>query len=95
MTSNKSALPVEDSTDEEEQSKEETPSSNTQNEETNSQASSEKNEDTSERISTSQIIEIEDPIMELIDLTDELEDKRDAKRGNYIISDTLNSFNPL
>lgn len=74
----KSALPVEDSSEDEDRRNEEsniTPNEDNQN-------TQEKTEELIENNNTSQIIEIEDPIMELIDLTDELEDKRDAKRGN-------------
>lgn len=107
VASNKSALPVEDSTDDEDgenNNKEDpTPTNNStnnqnlnQNENENNESLNQKNCDKTEEnnssnnndnnkqliTSASQIIEIEDPIMELIDLTDDLEDRRDAKRGN-------------
>lgn len=81
VTRDKSALPVEDSTDDEEQIKDDKTGIANPGQSEEPTQGLEKTEDNSENNNISQIIEIEDPIMELIDLTDDIEDKRDLKRG--------------
>lgn len=81
----KSALPVEES-DEEVDDKNE-PQNAVQDQEQQQQQLVEKESPKSEL--KNGIMDVDDPILEMIDLTDDAEEKRDAKRGIFF---TFNNF---
>ncbi|GLV36705.1 suppressor of white-apricot [Carabus blaptoides fortunei] len=82
----KSALPIEDSTEDEEETQEQTEITSPTDE---APADVSENRNETENVNSTSIIEIEDPIMELIDLTDDLEERRDTKRAEDRVKDKL------